>query len=243
MLLASIHLHEYIPGQRLPSERDLGTQLGVNRTAVREAVRWLEHEQYIEVRRGKYGGAFVRQPVPELALQRIRDSLDELRQLLEYRAAVEPVFTAVAAERSTPEAVARLRELHRQECDPELPRAQFRAIDVAFHETVVGLGRNQMSLTVLTEIRVGLAPALDLLGPSAERRQESRDGHAELIEAIAGGDAAAAAAAMDRHTEATERAIRAALAARGVKLPLTRPSPAVREGWLEARGHPAGTEG
>jgi GntR family transcriptional regulator, transcriptional repressor for pyruvate dehydrogenase complex len=185
----------------------------------------------------------VRQPLPELALQRIRDSLDELRQLLEYRAAVEPVFVAMAAERSTPEAVARLRELHEQECDPELPRAQFRAIDVTLHETIVGLARNQLSLTVLTEIRVRLAPALDLLGPSAQRRQESRDGHAELIDAIAVRDPAAAAGAMDRHCEATERAIRAALASHGVRLPLTRPSPAVRQGWLEARGHPAGAGG
>jgi DNA-binding FadR family transcriptional regulator len=243
MLLASIHLHEYIPGQRLPSERELGAQLGVNRTAVREAVRWLEHEQYIEVRRGKYGGAFVRQPVPELTLQRLRENLDELRQLLEYRAAVEPVLAAVGAERSTPEAVARLRELHAQECDPELPRAQFRAIDVNLHEIVVGLAHNQMSLTALTEIRVRLAPALDLLGPSADRRQESREGHAHLIGAVAVRDASAAAVAMDRHIEATERAIRAALASRGVKLPLTRPTPAVREGWLEARGHPAGAGG
>ena len=53
LLLAAIRLHEYLPGQRLPSERELCIRLGVNRMAVREGLRWLEQEQYIEIRRGR----------------------------------------------------------------------------------------------------------------------------------------------------------------------------------------------
>src|SRR5438270_730394 len=72
LLLAAIRLQEYLPGQRLPSERELCLRLGVNRMAVREGLRWLEHQQYIEIRRGRYGGAFVRAPATELALERLR---------------------------------------------------------------------------------------------------------------------------------------------------------------------------
>ena len=93
LLLAAIRLQEYLPGQRLPSERELCLRLGVNRMAVREGLRWLEHQQYIEIRRGRYGGAFVRTPATELTLERLRGKAEQLRQLFEYRAAIEPFFT------------------------------------------------------------------------------------------------------------------------------------------------------
>src|SRR5215831_11794000 len=111
ILLAAIRLHEYLPGQRLPSERELCLRLGVNRMAVREGLRWLEHERYIEIRRGKYGGAFVCHPVRELALERLRGQAERLRQLFEYRAAVEPFAAALAADRITGGEVDRLRGL------------------------------------------------------------------------------------------------------------------------------------
>src|SRR5207237_6118345 len=88
LLLAAIRLHAYLPGQRLPSERELCLRLGVNRMAVREGLRWLEQERYIEIRRGRYGGAFVSAPGAEVTLERLRGKADNLRQLVEYRAAV-----------------------------------------------------------------------------------------------------------------------------------------------------------
>src|SRR5436309_3162340 len=89
LLLAAIRLHEYLPGERLPTERELCLKLGVNRTAVREGLRWLEQQQYLEIRRGKYGGAFVLPPGIDLALERLHGRASELRQLFEYRRAVE----------------------------------------------------------------------------------------------------------------------------------------------------------
>src|SRR4051812_29624075 len=47
-------------GEKLPAERDLAEQLGVGRNVTREALRALEAGGLIEMRRGKWGGAFVR---------------------------------------------------------------------------------------------------------------------------------------------------------------------------------------
>ncbi len=63
----------YAPGERLPSERDLATTTGANRSSVREALVKLEQLRLIEIRRG--GGARVR-PLD-------RASLDVLVHLLE----------------------------------------------------------------------------------------------------------------------------------------------------------------
>jgi GntR family transcriptional regulator len=61
-------IHELISGGqlgedgRLPTERDLATQLGVSRTTVRQVLDRLEHEGVVYRRRGRRGGTFVNRP-------------------------------------------------------------------------------------------------------------------------------------------------------------------------------------
>src|SRR5205814_1558428 len=52
LLLETIHAHGLQPGERLPSERELGEQFGVSRTVIREAVRALAAKGVIDVRTG-----------------------------------------------------------------------------------------------------------------------------------------------------------------------------------------------
>ncbi|KUO19519.1 FadR/GntR family transcriptional regulator [Streptomyces dysideae] len=54
------------PGDRLPREQDLCTQLGLSRNTVREAVRALVTARVLDVRRGD--GTFVTDLTPELLL-------------------------------------------------------------------------------------------------------------------------------------------------------------------------------
>ncbi len=81
------------PGERLPSERDLGVAFGVSRTTLREALRALEAQGVIEIRTGSRGGAFVAEPSSELvaaalgALLRFRSAT--ARELAEFRVPFE----------------------------------------------------------------------------------------------------------------------------------------------------------
>ena len=221
LLLDAIRLREYVPGQKLPSERELGTRLAVNRTAVREGLRLLENQRFIEVRRGKYGGAFVLAAPADLALERVRGKIDELRQLFEYREIMEPLAAAMAAERIGEADLARLTELHVQELyELEFSDSgeQLRAIDEEIHELIAAATKNQHVLDAAHEARLGLALGLDLLGRSAARRRESTMGHAEIIDALVHHDSAEAADAMERHAAATTRAVTEFLAARGIDL-------------------------
>ena len=59
-LRADILRRRYRPGERLPAERELATRLGVNRGSVREALKKLEQQGLVEIRRGD--GAIVRHP-------------------------------------------------------------------------------------------------------------------------------------------------------------------------------------
>jgi DNA-binding FadR family transcriptional regulator len=217
-LLAAIRLHEYLPGQRLPPERELALELGVNRTAVREGLRWLEHRRHVEVRRGKYGGTFVLPPSSDASPEQLRAMAGELRQLFEFRRAVEPAAASLAAGRIRNAELAQIRELHAAET-PDIARDRRRALDVAFHEVVAAASRNDLLFDAVRDIRVRLAPGLDLIqGPWPERRAESRGGHERLIAALGARDAEAARAAMHDHVAATEAALRGLLAGKGVSL-------------------------
>lgn len=60
-LITAIATGEFLPGSRLPAERDLAVLLHVGRTSVRAALAVLHDHGLIETARGRGGGSFVRE--------------------------------------------------------------------------------------------------------------------------------------------------------------------------------------
>ena len=146
LLRRQVHLGLLSPGERLPAERALAEQLGVSRVTLREALRVLQTEGYLRVRRGASGGAFVAaaDALRELALRRIgRDPAAPLR-VLEFREANETAAARAAATRRTPGDLAALGaavEAARSAADLALLRraeSQFQiALGAAAHNTLL----------------------------------------------------------------------------------------------------------
>ena len=109
-LCSMLRSGSYRVGDRMPSEQELGAELGVSRSTVREAVRELTSLGVLEIKPGR--GTFVRSLRPDLLLR--GDSLldqpnDRIREeLLEVRGIVEPEAAALAATRATDEEIERL---------------------------------------------------------------------------------------------------------------------------------------
>jgi GntR family transcriptional repressor for pyruvate dehydrogenase complex len=93
------------PGDALPSEADIIAQRGLSRATVREALRLLEAEGMIEVKRGARGGVSVGQPSPAHVARSLALLLTvqaaTWRELFEFRKLVEPAASAAAATHAT----------------------------------------------------------------------------------------------------------------------------------------------
>ena len=102
------------PGDRLPGERDLSVQLGIGRSALREALRALEASGLIILRKGKRGGAFISSGTPRVISENISDLLRlssiSVDQLFEVRLWIQTGLARAACQRATEEDIDRLRQ-------------------------------------------------------------------------------------------------------------------------------------
>jgi len=102
------------PGDKLPAERELAAQLGVSRTALREALRSLEIAGIIILRKGVKGGAFIRQGDPTSMKRLMQDLVHlgaiSLSDLTEARLLILKDVAKLACERATD---ADIKALHR----------------------------------------------------------------------------------------------------------------------------------
>lgn len=98
-----------LPGEKLPNENDLSTELGVSRATLREAIRILVNDGLLTVYRGR--GTFVSEKADQFAgTDRIGniDTADmkvRLRDLYETRLIIEPEAAFLAARRATDEEI------------------------------------------------------------------------------------------------------------------------------------------
>lgn len=100
------------PGSRLPSERELATQLGVSRPSVREAMVALEIAGLIEIKTGS--GIYVRADIMPVESKRglaagTKDASPF--EILETRLLLEPSIAAEAAKNATSEDIKKLKDV------------------------------------------------------------------------------------------------------------------------------------
>ncbi len=108
-----IHSGLLLPGDELPSERELATTLGVSRETVRAAIGVLQARKMIEVSQGARTKVLGRGSMPLHESVGILGGLKHrsLDEVAEARAAVEVQVIWLAAQRITPAQLARLQAL------------------------------------------------------------------------------------------------------------------------------------
>jgi GntR family transcriptional repressor for pyruvate dehydrogenase complex len=201
-------------GDMLPRQEDLLDEFRVSKPSLREALRILETEGLVTVRRGNVGGAVVHAPshhdagyIISLVLESrgvtVRDVAVALRQL-------EPICAAMCAERGDRQqtVIPKLREMQARVREAVDDQIAFTAASRAFHEVLVaGCGNATMQLVVGALESVWTASERDWARraldsgafPASETRMAGVKAHERIIELIEKGDSAGAARASRKH--------------------------------------------
>jgi GntR family uxuAB operon transcriptional repressor len=212
-LLTAMAEGEYVPGVRMPGDRELAAQLNVSRATVREAILALELVGAVEVRHGD--GTYVRGA--HAGVSGIEGSALDVapRELIEARRNLEPVVASLAAVRidtDTLRALTRdLDEAAELVAEPaQLPR--FMQLGLGFHADLAhGCGNSLLAGIVGQLVSAETHPLWLLVNQHAVSSLHAREGqlreHREVLGAIASGDAARAQQAMSAHLESVATVI------------------------------------
>jgi DNA-binding FadR family transcriptional regulator len=208
-VLSALKLGLLSPGERLPAERELASRLGVSRATLREALRSLGDAGWLEVRRGRHGGTFVRArvsvaPDESVALPVPAESLEDalvLRQVLELGAVELAAATPLGAD-----ALAGLVDALADCSAAGLER--YRQADSRLHLVIAELTGSPSLVAAAADVRMRINDLLDAI-PLLERNiAHSNRQHEQIVRAIRRGQPAAARSAMEEHLAGTTALLR-----------------------------------
>jgi len=212
---------ELAEGQQLPPEEELTAQFGVARTTLREALRVLEAQGLIAIRRGRGGGPFVTHPdlgpvstalSTSLQLQEVTvGDLDAARRLIEVEVAGQLAQRHDEADLTALQAAVDQAAGAAERNDPHA----FGLAAAGVHAALVDRSGNR-TLATLSRLLDRMVRAYYTLNTDLDQRLMRRAvrGYNKLLDLIRAGDAAAAEA----HWDAT---MRYTVGARDPDLPVT----------------------
>ena len=215
LLAEDVLCDRYAPGEKLPTQRRLAADFGVNMASVREAVKRLEQLGLVEVRHGDAmrvrdwradGGLDV---VAHVLFRAGGLDLPTLDALLEARRLMLREAARLAAERRSDGS--RLVELaDRMAAAGSHEEAQL--IDFAFFSELVEAAGNVVFVLILNSIRRLYFDRAELFHPLVEDREALAPLYARAARAVEARDADEAAEAVEALAAEQERRLREALA-------------------------------
>ena len=219
---------EFPPGSRLPSERELASQLQVSRASVREALIALEVIGLVDVKVGN--GVIVcdssagrlppsQEPVMALAgRNQWADVDDELNieldftaelppfSLLQTRRLIEPETAALAARHASDEQLAAIRQAYEQNCRDNRQGSATHPGDRLFHIRIAEASSNPTYAFIIAHLlglRYGtMFRSLQLHYTTQDMPHRSEVEHLAVLNAIEARDARGAKKAMKEHLDA-----------------------------------------
>lgn len=205
LMLDTILSRRLRPGDRLPSERELGGQFGVSRTVIREAVRALVAKGVIEVR----SGSGLR--VAAVEASAVRESMSlflhgatlDYEKVHEVRKMLEVHIAGLAAERATDDDLGKLTAACEamEDVIDDVEEASLR--DLEFHRVIARATHNELYLVLMDSIGESLIEVRreNLGGGSAA---DTIDLHRRILDGIVAHDADRARTAMSEHLDNVE---------------------------------------
>jgi GntR family transcriptional regulator, transcriptional repressor for pyruvate dehydrogenase complex len=204
-----INTGEYKAGDRIPSERELASRLGVGRPAVREALRELKAQGLLIAGRGPQGTNVAHLPSPSFAAPLsplLGAGAERMAELMEIRSAVEIEAAGLAARRAT------IEDLHRLSILAVGPGKLLSPDDdAAFHAAIAQATHNALFERVIREpvdlLHDHMAAILNAYYSEPGGGIALHQQHEAVRRAIRAGDEQKARQAMRQHLDYVARGL------------------------------------
>ncbi len=193
------------PGTKLPPERELCEQLGVSRTALREAVRMLVSRGLLEIRPGS--GTTVRKMTsdqisePLAMLIHTHDQTITPDHMHEVRSILEVGIVRMAAANATESDIADLNAIIRALEKRGIRPAEFAEKDQELHRRIAQASHNALLVVLLDSIRDVMQEIHSRVHRYPGLVEIVNPDHKRIVDRIAARDEDGAAEAMHDHLE------------------------------------------
>lgn len=194
-----------VAGHKLLPERELAEHFQTSRVALREALRALEKEGLITIKRGAGGGAFVANS--DSALNALSESLNTVvklgsvksANLTEMRCILEPEVCKLATLRATNEDLAAIEAVVVAQ-EKELEAGEIsRKLDMEFHCAVAAAAHNSVLSIVVNAVNQSIRDFTLRSRRTKAMRQRVVTYHRNILEALRTGNADLAKRIMESH--------------------------------------------
>ena len=196
-------------GDQLPVERELSETFKVSRATVREAIFNLEVMRLVQRRQGD--GTYVIASSEETLVQPLAAALfherDDIIDIFSIRKMIEPEVAQLASANATPEEIAELEELLKEQEEEIAGGKPPIQTDTDFHHLLARMSRNRVLERLLLALVDLLRRTRENYLQTSERMGRSLRGHREILKAIKNGQGRVARQAMRRHLEDVEHAV------------------------------------
>ncbi len=143
------------PGDRLPSERAMASELGVSRQSIREAIYRAKTAGLVEVRQG--GGAFVissfkRSLSAPLSIL-LGERASKVFEFLEVRRVIEEWCVQRASEAATVADLRKMEKILKKMENSNPPQSQWERMDLEFHSSIAAATHNIVAVHVMEGLK------------------------------------------------------------------------------------------
>jgi GntR family transcriptional repressor for pyruvate dehydrogenase complex len=212
---AAILNEKIMPGEGLPSERELQVQFQTGRGVIREAMRALKQKGLIEIRKGAKGGAYVKQidvaNVSESLALFLKQQHVGLAHIAEFRESLDRTITLLAITRADAaekqQLVAEVEKLRECLNQPEPDMEALGHIDRQLNISLAKMTKNPIFEWIMQALQLGFSSQDYALYDDPVYRQKTVENWDETARHIAANEPLRALSSIGAHYAMLERCV------------------------------------
>ncbi len=212
---AAILEEKILPGESLPSERELQAQFQSGRGVIREAIRALKQKGLVEIRKGAKGGAYVKNievaSVSESLALFLKQQHIGPEHIAEFRESIDRVITILAIARANASEkqglISETRILQELIDQPEPDKESLAKQDRVLNIRLAKMSKNPVFEWVMEAIQQGFSSHDYALYDEPEYRKKTADNWRETAQRIADNDPMKALYSISAHYALLQRCV------------------------------------